>query len=257
MSNGLGKFISARLRLLPVLIAVATLAFIARVGDAVVEMRDLSGAAYAEDAKTETYNEPVKAADSSAEASGTQPSTDHLASSAADDISLPSMDGKEDKPVEDITEDVMKKWEDASDIDTEYSDIKQEMYKDLVDRRRLLDEREQTLEKREALINAAQLELDRKYKEMTGLRDEIQSLLKKQSDEEAARLNSLVKIYTGMKPKDAARIFNTLDMDILVEVIGRMPESKSAPILAGMDADRARALTTLLAEQKKLPDIPQ
>lgn len=257
MTKSLGKFVSARLRLLPVLIAVATLAFIVRVGDAVVTMRDLSGAAYAEDAKKEMHDEPVKASDSSAEASGTQPSTDHLASSTADDINLPSMDGKEPKPVEDVTEDVMKKWEDANDIDTEYSDIKQEMYKDLVDRRRLLDEREQALEKREALMNAAQQELDRKYKEMAGLRDEIQSLLKKQSDEEAARLNSLVKIYTGMKPKDAARIFNTLDMDILVEVIGRMPESKSAPILASMDADRARALTTLLAEQKKLPDIPQ
>lgn len=108
---------------------------------------------------------------------------------------------------------------------------------------------------REALLEAGQKELDRKYKELTGIRDEIQSLLKKQSEEEAARLQSLVKIYTGMKAKDAARIFNTLDMDILVEVVSKMPESKSAPILAAMDADRARAVTTLLAEQKKLPTL--
>ncbi|MCB1557584.1 MAG: flagellar protein FlbB [Alphaproteobacteria bacterium] len=247
------------------LIAVASLAFIVRVGDAVVTMRDLSGSAFAEEKAEnhETPEEPVKALDSSAEAQGTQPSNDHLASSdegqgvdglGPDDIKVPSMAPNEP---EDIDVDVMKKWEDANDIDTEYSEIKQDMYKELVERRRLLDEREQTLEKREALLDAAEKELDRKYKEMTGMRDEIQSLLKMQSKEEEARMDSLVKIYTGMKPKDAARIFNTLDMDILVDVIGRMPEKKSAPILAGMDADRARALTTLLAEQKKLPEIPQ
>ena len=64
-------------------------------------------------------------------------------------------------------------------------------------------------------------------------------------------------IYSGMKPKDAARIFNTLDMDILIAVISKMPEAKSGAIIATMDADPARALTTMLAEQKNLPSVPQ
>ncbi|HPQ50834.1 MAG: flagellar protein FlbB [Alphaproteobacteria bacterium] len=244
-----GKSVTMRLRLLPVLIIVAMLAFAVRVGDAVVTLNNMSGQAFAEDKKAE---EPTKAPDSSAAALGTQPSTEHLKTpeeSVAGDVKLPSTDAP---PAE-----AAKEWEDAKDIDTEYSELKQEMYKELIDRRRALDDREKAIGEREALLEAGQRELDRKYKEMTGLRDEIQSLLKNQSEAESSRMASLVKIYTGMKPKDAARIFNTLDMDILVEVIGKMPESKSAPILASMDADRARALTTLLAEQKKLPDIPQ
>ncbi|MDD3021011.1 MAG: flagellar protein FlbB [Alphaproteobacteria bacterium] len=241
---------------MPVLILVAMLAFVIRVGDAVLTFKTLSGEAFAEETSDKSPDKlPAKLKDSSADAVGTQPSTEHLKSpeikeSGAGDITLPSMEGAS-------SEVPAKKWEDAKDVDTEHSDIKEQMYKDLVERRRDLDEREKVLSGREALLDAGQQELDRKYKEMMGIRDEIKSLLKQQSEEESSRLNSLVKIYTGMKPKDAARIFNTLDMDILVEVIGKMPEGKSAPIMAAMDADRARALTTLLAEQKKLPDIPQ
>jgi flagellar motility protein MotE (MotC chaperone) len=39
--------------------------------------------------------------------------------------------------------------------------------------------------------------------------------------------------------------------------MGRMSERKSAPIIAAMDAERAQSLTIMLAEQKKLPDMPQ
>jgi flagellar motility protein MotE (MotC chaperone) len=57
-----------------------------------------------------------------------------------------------------------------------------------------------------------------------------------------------------MKPADAARIFDTLDMDVLIEVMGQMKEAKSAPVLAAMSSERAKAVTVLLAQQKKLPD---
>ena len=58
-----------------------------------------------------------------------------------------------------------------------------------------------------------------------------------------------------MKAKDAARIFNTLDVDVLLNVISRMSERKSAPILAEMDADRARTVTILLAQQRQVPGM--
>ena len=82
-------------------------------------------------------------------------------------------------------------------------------------------------------------------------------MLKQQTDEEEKRIKSLVKIYEGMKAKDAARIFNTLDMDILVRVMAGMSERKLSPILASMEPDRARSVTILLAEQKSLPSISQ
>lgn len=241
-----------QIRLLPLLVGVATLAFAVRVGDVYTQAMALTATAHAEEKAAE--KEPEKAPEPSA---ATPPSDDKLVSkdekpAPADPAKAPAKKegaGDIDLPGTD--------WQDASETDLDYSTVRKEIYQDLMQRRQALDAREKELAKRDALIKAAEGELDKKYQELTGIRSEIQDLLKKQSEEEQARINSLVKIYEGMKAKDAARIFNTLDMDVLLEVVSKMSERKSAPIIAEMDDERARSLTLFLAEQKKLPELPQ
>ena len=237
-----------KLKLLPVLIVVASFGFVVRLGDTYISLKTMSGSAYAEDAQ-----KPMEAAQATTPASPVaEPPTGGLKSGDEkpenDEITLPS--------TEPAASPQNSKWQDASDTDIADSNLKNEVFQDLIKRRDELDKRERTLSEREALLEAAQKELDKKLSEMEGIRDELKDLLKQQTAEEAMRIQSLVKIYSGMKPKDAARIFNTLDTDILMDVIGSMTESKSGPIIALMDADRAKALTTLLAEQKKLPEMP-
>ena len=53
-------------------------------------------------------------------------------------------------------------------------------------------------------------------------------------------MQSLVKIYETMKAKDAARILGQIEMDVLLSIMERIKERSSAPVLAQMDADRAR-----------------
>lgn len=242
-----------RLRLLPLLVLVATLAFAVRVGDAVVQVRDLSGAAQASgEPSQEALKKPEVAAPKPPPTVAEQEAADAgqpAAESPADSSEKP---GKIDLPASPDG----KAWSDASDNDLDYSSLRKELYQDLLQRRQQLDAKEKALSQREALLEAGEKEIGKKYDELTTLRNEIQDLLKKQSEEEAARINSLVKIYEGMKAKDAARIFNTLDMDILLDVVSKMSERKSAPVIAEMEAEKARALTTLLAEQKKLPELP-
>jgi len=149
------------------------------------------------------------------------------------------------------------KWSDASDTDIEYSGVQAELFEDLSQRRQDLEVKERELAMREALLQAAEREIDQKYSELDLLRQEIEGLLEKQSAEEEARINSLVKIYEGMKAKDAARIFNTLDIDVLISVVSRMSERKSAPVIASMNPERARTVTILLAEQKSLPNLSE
>ncbi|MEM9469024.1 MAG: flagellar protein FlbB [Pseudomonadota bacterium] len=148
-------------------------------------------------------------------------------------------------------------WRDSQDTDFEYSDVQIELFEDLSQRRKTLDQREKGLEMREALLKAAQREMEQKFKELTSLRSEIEELLVEQSEEEQNRIASLVKIYEGMKAKDAARIFNTLDLDVLMQVVTEMSERKSAPIIAAMEPERARTVTVMLAEQKRLPEITE
>lgn len=169
--------------------------------------------------------------------------------SMQDDADLPTM------MAEDVDEDISR-WTDAEDTDLELPELRVEMFKELIARREELDKRQRILQQREALLRAAEQELERKYEELTQLRGEIGSLLEKQSEEEQARISSLVKTYEGMKAKDAARIFNTLSMDVLIEVMSSMSERKIAPVIAAMDTEKARQVTVLLAEQKKLPSLP-
>lgn len=138
-----------------------------------------------------------------------------------------------------------------------FSSSEIEVLQSLSRRRAELDKREQTLSAREALLTAAEQEVDRKITELNKLRSELEALLGKQQSMEEDRINSLVKIYENMKPKEAAAIFNTLDMDILLAVVSRMAERRSSPILASMNTERARLLTIRLAEMRKLPGDKQ
>jgi len=148
-------------------------------------------------------------------------------------------------------------WKGADDLDDEYADVKMEMFSDLSKRRKDLEAKEKELVMREALLKAAQAELTQKTNELNTIKSEIETLLKQQTEQEDKRIASLVKIYEGMKAKDAAKIFNNLDMDVLLQVVTKMSERKSAPIIAAMDEDKARSVTIMLAEQNKLPDLPQ
>ena len=80
-------------------------------------------------------------------------------------------------------------------------------------------------------------------------------MIEKVEADEEARLQQLVAIYEKMKGKDAAKIFDRLDQDVMLKVAVRMREAKLATILAKMDAGRARFLTTELAKQLELPTV--
>jgi flagellar motility protein MotE (MotC chaperone) len=56
-----------------------------------------------------------------------------------------------------------------------------------------------------------------------------------------------------MKPKDAANIMNDLDIEVSVMVLGTMSERNAAPILAGLNPVRARAISKIILERSKLP----
>jgi len=130
-----------------------------------------------------------------------------------------------------------------------------ELLQSLSERRKELDARERTIEQREGLLAAAEHRIESKIEELKSIKTEIEGLIKKYDEQEEQQIAGLVKIYETMKPKDAARIFNELDMDVLLEVFGRMKASKTAPVLADMDPLRAKEITTRIAERKKMPDI--
>jgi flagellar motility protein MotE (MotC chaperone) len=139
----------------------------------------------------------------------------------------------------------------ADPLDMTEAEIK--LLQQLAERRQELDARAETLDRRESLVQAAEKRLSDKVGEMERLRSEIEDLLVKYDEQETQQLARLVNIYEKMKPKDAARIFEDLDQDVLLKVVERMNERKTAPILAEMRPDKAQQLTIELAEREDLP----
>ncbi|MBL6933483.1 MAG: hypothetical protein ISR45_11080 [Rhodospirillales bacterium] len=123
----------------------------------------------------------------------------------------------------------------------------------LADRRELLETQEKEMEMREGLLRAAEERIDKKIAELKNFQGTIEKLIKTYDDQQVAKIQSLVKIYENMKPKDAARIFEELDMDTLLLVTERMKERKLAPIMAKMNPARATEITVELSRLRNLP----
>ena len=137
------------------------------------------------------------------------------------------------------------------------SDTEIAMLQSLADRRAELDARDRALDQRAALLAVAEQRIDEKLQELRTLRSELEGLLDVVDEQQEAHIASLVRIYENMRPGDAATIFNGLDMDVLLEVLQRMSERKSAPVLAAMAPERAREVTAELALRRQLPELPQ
>ncbi|HYH38157.1 MAG TPA: hypothetical protein VD860_08050 [Azospirillum sp.] len=124
-------------------------------------------------------------------------------------------------------------------------------------RRAEAERRLKDVEQREALLAATEKRIEQKIQELDKMRADIQKMLRTGDDKQNAQIESLVKIYETMKPKEAARIFEELDMPVLLDVIQRMKEQKTAPILASMDPVKAKQVTSALVERRVMPSLPQ
>lgn len=123
----------------------------------------------------------------------------------------------------------------------------------LADRRAEIDKKAESIAMRESLLLAAEKRIDKKIGQLKRLKATVEALLKRHDKEQEKKLKSVVKIYESMKPKEAARIFQQLDMDVLLDVVERMREAKAAPIIAKMDPNKAQKVTLALAERRALP----
>jgi flagellar motility protein MotE (MotC chaperone) len=211
-----------RLRVLPVLIAAAIVLFGLKIDDVWRDAGsiDLSAAiAQAKEAKPaeakEAEAKPVEAAQPAAEASPAAPAPSRTASFTPAEI---------------------------------------EVLQSLAERRRQLDARGREIEAQEALLKAAERRVQEKIAELKKLEATIGGLIREHDEQSEAQLKSLVKVYENMKPKDAARIFEELEMAVLLDVVERMKEAKIAPILASMDPGKAKSVTVELATRRRLPE---
>jgi flagellar motility protein MotE (MotC chaperone) len=137
-----------------------------------------------------------------------------------------------------------------------YTDAEVNILKKLSERRQELDKRGREIDQREALLRVTEQRVDKKIGDLKNMQEQIRKVLGDADKAQLAQEASMVKIYETMKPKDAAKIFENLDMPVLMSVVSRMKEARVAPILGEMDPVKAKELTTALMEKKPLPPAP-
>ena len=116
-------------------------------------------------------------------------------------------------------------------------------------RRTELDARDADLAAMLPLMATAEQKLDAKVAALEAVKAEVQVLLGQVSEQEKAENDRMVAIYSAMRPKEAARVFATLDDDVRLPVAAAMRPRSLAAIMAQMDPAAARVLTEKLARR--------
>jgi flagellar motility protein MotE (MotC chaperone) len=119
----------------------------------------------------------------------------------------------------------------------------------LQERRQELDGRARELDIRESLIQAAEKRMEGQLAELKETEQHIKDATQQRDDADAARFKSLVTMYENMKPRDAAKIFDRLDIGVLIEMASKIKPQVMSDILAQMSPDIAQRLTVELASK--------
>jgi len=125
----------------------------------------------------------------------------------------------------------------------------------LGERREEIQQKGQELELRERLLENAERRIEARLNELKGAEDKASEAQGKRGDTEAA-IRNLVTMYEAMKPKEAARVFDRLPIDVLVPVVMQMNPRKMAEVLAVMSPEAAEKLTVALATRARAAALP-
>lgn len=128
------------------------------------------------------------------------------------------------------------------------SPAERELLEKLRERRGEIDARDRDLEMRDNLLRTTERKLDEKIGQLRTLESQIEANAATKNDPKQ-RFRPLVVMYENMKPKEAARVFDRLDIKVLMDLVQQMNPRKVSEILAVMEPAAAERLTVALARQ--------
>jgi flagellar motility protein MotE (MotC chaperone) len=119
----------------------------------------------------------------------------------------------------------------------------------LQSRRQELDARAREIDIRESLLKAAEKRIEGRVDELKGVEAGIKTATEQKTEADASRFKGIVTMYESMKPKDAAKIFDRLEMPVLFEIASQIAPRKMSDILGLMQPEAAERLTVELARR--------
>ena len=119
----------------------------------------------------------------------------------------------------------------------------------LQSRRQELEARAREIDIRENLLKAAEKRIESRVEEMKVVESRITTATGQKAETDAARFKGIITMYEGMKPKDAAKVFDRLEMSVLFEIASQIAPRKMSDILGLMAPEAAERLTIEMARR--------
>jgi flagellar motility protein MotE (MotC chaperone) len=119
----------------------------------------------------------------------------------------------------------------------------------LQSRRQELEARAREIDIRESLLKAAERRIDSRVEELKAVESRITTATDQKSETDAARFKGIITMYEGMKPKDAAKVFDRLEMSVLFEIASQIAPRKMSDILGLMAPEAVERLTVEMARR--------
>ena len=136
---------------------------------------------------------------------------------------------------------------DVLDMDSE----KVKSLMSLSKKRDSLNDRENNVKEKEAILLAVEKKIDEKTANLEKMQKHLNEIMNVKDSTEKKSTERLVQMYEKMKPADAAAILEGLDLATNIELMENFKETKASAILAVMDRTKARYLTMQLAQRRK------
>jgi flagellar motility protein MotE (MotC chaperone) len=116
-------------------------------------------------------------------------------------------------------------------------------------RRQELEARAREIDIRESLLKSAEKRIESKVEELKAVESRISTAGDQKSEADVARFKGIITMYEGMKPKDAAKVFDRLEMPVLLEIATQIAPRKMSDILGLMQTEAAERLTVEMARR--------
>jgi flagellar motility protein MotE (MotC chaperone) len=161
-----------------------------------------------------------------------------------------SVDKEKEKPKEEAKPDVAKAESTPQpEPGQAVSPSERAILERLQARRQELETRAREIDIRESLLKAAEKRAEGRVEELKAVESRIAGAAQQKADEEAARFKGIITMYEGMKPKDAAKVFDRLEMPVLFEIASHIAPRKMSDILGLMQPEVAERLTVEMARR--------
>lgn len=163
--------------------------------------------------------------------------------------------GETDEPKKAETNFLKSTVKDKEDLESNapiFTEVEADVLQSLAKRRTELEKREQDISLKEASLGVIEKNIEAKLNQLKALQTDLTGIIAEYNSKEDEKIKSLVKIYESMKPTEAAKIFEQLQMSVLLDVADNMKEAKLASILAKMDTYKAKELTVEIAERRRV-----